>query len=146
MSAGSKAHFRRADPRPRAQRSPGIFFRAPKAELDYRPLSYFRNHIDIQSLTIPEARLHRLAALRAADPNAPLLPDIDIDVGRLRIDRLLVDPPVTGRRHLLSIDSTIKIADGSAQLALDLAALAAPAWPAATGCGCGSTRCQRPIG
>ena len=104
----------------------GIFFRAPTAELDYRPLSYLRNHIDIESLTIPEARLHRLAALRAADPDAPLLPDIDIDVGRLRIVRLLVDPPVTGRRHLLSIDSQIRIADGRAEMGLDLAALTAP--------------------
>ena len=89
----------------------GVFFRAPVAELNYRPFSYFRNHIDIRSLVIPEARLHRLAELRT-DPNAPLLPDIDIDVGRLRIGRLLVDPPVTGRRHLLSIDSRIRIADG----------------------------------
>ncbi|WP_114952836.1 translocation/assembly module TamB domain-containing protein [Sphingosinicella terrae] len=107
----------------------GIFFRAPTAELDYRPLAYFRNHIDIRSLVIPQARLHRLPELRPGDPNAPLLPDIDIDVGRLRIGRLLVDPPVTGQRHLLSIDSAIQIADGRAQVGLDLAALAAPGLP-----------------
>lgn len=106
-----------ADPR-------GVFFRAPVAELDYRPLSYFRNHIDIRALTIPEARLSRLPQFRPGDPEAPWLPDIDIDVGRLRIARLWVDPAVTGRRHLLSIDSRIQVADGRARLGLDLAALA----------------------
>jgi translocation and assembly module TamB len=104
----------------------GTFFRAPVAELEYRPLSYLSNHIDIASLIIPQARMSRVPALRAGDPNAPLLPDIDIDIGRLRIDRLLLDPAVTGRRHLLSIDSRVKIADGRAQLGLDLAALTAP--------------------
>ena len=79
----------------------GIFFRAPTAELDYRPFAYLRSHIDIRSLDIPQARLSRLPELRPGDPNAPLLPDIDIDIGRFRIGRLLIDPAVTGRRHLL---------------------------------------------
>ena len=104
----------------------GIFFRAPTAELDYRPLAYFRNHIDIRALDIPEARLSRLPALRAGDPNAPLLPDIDIDVGRLRVGRLLIDPAVTGRRHLLSLDSRIRIADGRAEARLDALTVRAP--------------------
>jgi translocation and assembly module TamB len=107
----------------------GIFFRAPTAELDYRPFAYLRNHIDIRSLVIAEARLHRLPELRPGDPDAPLLPDIDIDVGRLRIARLLVDPAVTGRRHLLSIDSRVKIADGQADVGLALGAIAAPGMP-----------------
>ena len=104
----------------------GVFFRAPTAELDYRPFGYLRNYIDIRSLTIPVARMSRLPALRPADPDAPLLPDIDIDVGRLRIERLLIDPAVTGRRHLLSIDSRIRIDNGRAELGLDLGALVAP--------------------
>ncbi len=104
----------------------GVFFRAPRAELDYRPLAYFRNHIDIRSLVIPEARLSRLPELRPADPDAPLLPDIDIDVGRLAIGRLAIDPVVTGQRHLLSLDSRIKISDGRAQVALNAGTLAGP--------------------
>ncbi|HKR25222.1 MAG TPA: hypothetical protein VJS15_08185, partial [Allosphingosinicella sp.] len=81
----------------------GVFFRAPVAELDYRPLAYFRNHIDIRSLDIPRARLSRLPALRPGDPNAPLLPDIEIDVGRLTIGRILIDPAITGRRHIMAV-------------------------------------------
>ena len=104
----------------------GVFFRAPTAEIDYRPFAYFRNHIDIRSLVIPQARMSRLPELRPADPNAPLLPDIDIDVGRLTIGRLLIDPAVTGRRHLMSLDGRAKIADGRAQVALDAGTIAAP--------------------
>lgn len=104
----------------------GVFFRAPEAEVEYRPFAYFRNHIDIRSLTMAQARLHRLPELRPGDPNAPLLPDIDIDVGRLRIERLLVDPAVSGHRHLIGLDSRIRIADGRAELGLNARSLRAP--------------------
>ncbi|HEX8442023.1 MAG TPA: translocation/assembly module TamB domain-containing protein [Allosphingosinicella sp.] len=107
----------------------GTFFVAPRAELDWRPFSYFRDRVDIRSLTIPQARLGRLPELRPGDPNAPLLPDLDIDVGRLRVGRLLVEPPVTGQRHLVSLDGNAKIADGRAQVALKAGAIAAPGFP-----------------
>jgi translocation and assembly module TamB len=58
-----------------------------------------------------------------------LLPDLDIDIGQLRVQRLLVDPPVTGQRHLVSIDGKARIADGRAQLALNAGAIAAPGFP-----------------
>jgi len=83
----------------------GAFASAPRAELDYRPFAYLTGgHIDIRDLDIPEARLARAPQLRPGDPNAPLLPDINLDVGRLHIGRLAVDAAVTGRRHLLSLD------------------------------------------
>ncbi|MGQ0558416.1 MAG: translocation/assembly module TamB domain-containing protein [Sphingosinicella sp.] len=104
----------------------GAFFHAPQARIEYRPFAYLANHIDIKSLAMPTARLLRRPALRPGDPDAPLLPDIDIDIGRLTIGRLLVEPAVTGRRHLLSIDSRLRIADGRAEVSLDLAALTAP--------------------
>ena len=107
----------------------GTFFVAPRAELDWRPFSYFRNHVDIRALTIPQARLGRLPELRPGDPNAPLLPDLDIDIGRIRVGRLLVEPPVTGQRHLVSLDGNAKIADGRAQVALNAGAIAAPGFP-----------------
>jgi translocation and assembly module TamA len=122
-----QAHHPRSDTQGPARH----LLRAPRAELDWRPFSYFRNHVDIRELAIPQARLGRLPELKpSGDPNAPLLPDLDIDIGRLRVGRLLVDPPVTGRRHLLSLDGNAKIADGRAQVALNAGAIAAPgiAW------------------
>lgn len=104
----------------------GVFFRAPTAEVAYRPFAYLRSHIDIRELDIPVARLSRLPALRPGDPNAPLLPDIGIDIGRLRLGRLLIDPAVTGRRHLLSFDGDLKIAEGRAQTNLIAGTIRAP--------------------
>src|SRR3546814_6944240 len=79
--------------------------------------------MDIESLVVPRARLMRLPELRAGDPEAPLLPDIDIDVGRLQVGRLLVDPAVTGHRHLLTLGGQAKIADGRAQVTANARAL-----------------------
>ena len=91
----------------------GVFFRAPTAELDYRPLAYIRNHIDIEALNIPTARLSRLPGLRPGDPNAPLLPDIDIfvmlNMGRLEIKKRdpALFPCQCGRLGNLSSSATV---------------------------------------
>lgn len=107
----------------------GLFFYAPEAKMDWRPFAYLRNQVDIRGLEIPKARLLRLPELRAGDPNAPLLPDIDIDIGRFQVGRILVDPQVTGYRHLLTLSGKANIHDGRAQLALDSSAIAAPGFP-----------------
>ncbi|MFL6845450.1 MAG: translocation/assembly module TamB domain-containing protein [Allosphingosinicella sp.] len=107
----------------------GTFFSAREATVDWRPLAYFRNRIDIKRLEIPNARLYRLPELKPGDPNAPLLPDIDVDVGRIDVGRILVDPAVTGYRHLLQMSGSARIDKGRAQLALDSNAIAAPNLP-----------------
>ena len=105
----------------------GPFLAAPVAEIDYRPLDYLRrSHVDIRSLVIPEARLARLPELRTTDPNAPLIPNIDLDIANLRIGRLIVDPPVTGQRHLLSIGGDLHLANSAARANLNVNALQGP--------------------
>ncbi|MFL6861829.1 MAG: translocation/assembly module TamB domain-containing protein [Allosphingosinicella sp.] len=107
----------------------GRFFAASEAKMDWRPLAYFSNHVDIRALEVPRARLWRLPELRPGDPNAPMLPDINLDIGRLKVDRIYVDPAVTGYRHLLSLDGRARIADRRAQLALNADAIAGPGLP-----------------
>lgn len=105
----------------------GAFATAPMARLDYRPLAYlFGGRIDVRALDVPEARLTRNPSLRPADPNAPLLPDIILDIARLHVGRLAIDPAVTGRRHLVSLDGRAQIADGRALVTLDAGTIAAP--------------------
>lgn len=109
-----------ADPR-------GNFATAPRAELDYRPLAYlFGGRIDVRDLDIPEARLLRNPALRPGDPDAPLIPDIALDVARLHVGRLAVDPAVTGQRHLVSLDGRVTLAGGRALVTLDAGTVRAP--------------------
>lgn len=100
--------------------SKGVFFSSPLVRLDWRPFEYLHKHLDIRTLTAPTATLARLPAFKATPPsNQPLLPDLDITVGRLRIDRLVIEPPVTGERRIAFIDGRARIADRRAQVALD---------------------------
>src|SRR5436853_1676836 len=107
----------------------GTFFAARQATVDWRPLAYFRNHIDIKRLEMPSGHLYRLPELKPGDPNAPLLPDIDVDVGSIEVQRLFVEPAVTGYRHMLSLSGSARIDKGRGQLALDANAIAAPNLP-----------------
>ncbi|HEU0043683.1 translocation/assembly module TamB domain-containing protein [Sphingomonas sp.] len=109
-----------ADPR-------GVFLTSPRMAVDWRPFAFVRDHIDVRSLDTELVMLRRRPELKQVpvDPNAPLLPDLDIDVNRLHIGRLVIAAPVTGRQHVLRIDGTAKIADRRAQITADAAALRA---------------------
>ena len=105
----------------------GVFLAAPSVEMDWRPLAYLRSHVDVRSLVIPSARFYRAPQFRETPPSVgPLLPDLDIDVGRLELGRLQIDPPVTGQRHLVGFAGTVHIADRRAQIRARAQAIAAP--------------------
>lgn len=105
----------------------GVFLAAPDVALDWRPFAYLRKHVDIRELSVPTARLYRTPLFKATPPSdQPLLPDLDIDIGRLEVGRLQIDPPVTGKRHLVGLKGNVHIADGRAQIAANGHAFAAP--------------------
>ncbi|MET0249156.1 MAG: hypothetical protein ABW164_05455, partial [Sphingobium sp.] len=105
----------------------GVFLSAETVDMDWRPLSYARSHLDIRSLSIPTAHLYRLPAFKATPPSeGPLLPDLDIDVNRLSVGRFQIDAPVTGKRHLVGLNGQVHIADGKAQVRANANALVAP--------------------
>jgi len=106
----------------------GVFLTSPRLAVDWRPFAFARNHVDVRALTTPLVTLQRRPILKAtpSDPNAPLLPDLDIDVNRLRIDRFVIGKPVTGQTHIVRIDGAVHIADKRAQLTTNAAALRGP--------------------
>ncbi|WP_448659919.1 translocation/assembly module TamB domain-containing protein [Sphingomonas sp. CJ99] len=106
----------------------GVFARSPELRVDWRPFAFASNHVDVRSLTSPLVSVARLPELNAveSDPNAPLLPDLDIDVNRLAIDRIDLAPAVAGRRYLARIAGEAHIADRRAQLRANGATLAGP--------------------
>ena len=104
----------------------GAFFTSPKIVLDWRPLRYLDNLIDVRELSADSAHLLRQPDLIAGDPNAPLLPDLDFDVGKIRFAHVAIDPTITGRRHIAAIDGSLHIADRRAQIEATLATFAAP--------------------
>jgi translocation and assembly module TamB len=96
----------------------GVFATAPRVEVDWRPFAYLRSHIDIRSAMAPLVTLMRLPVLKPvpSDPDAPILPDLDIDIGRLKVDRLVLEAPVSGQRRVVGLEGSARIADRRAQV------------------------------
>ncbi|MCU6453530.1 translocation/assembly module TamB domain-containing protein [Sphingomonas sp. A2-49] len=111
-----------ADPR-------GVFLTSPRLAVDWRPFAFASNHVDVRSLSTDLVTLARRPELKPTPPtdaNAPLLPDLDIDVNRLHVGRLVIAKPVTGQTHIVRLDGAVHIADRRAQLVTDAAALRGP--------------------
>ncbi len=68
----------------------GAFLTIPEVRLDWRPLNWLWSGLDIREVTARRGRLARLPELLPGDPDAPLLPDFDIRVDRLRIEDLTI--------------------------------------------------------
>lgn len=103
-----------------------VFLTAPSAVIDWHPFQFFWNHIDVDSMEAPLVTMTRPVVLKPGDPNAPLLPDINIDIDRLKVDRLVLAKDVTGQAHLVRIDGAAHIASGRAQLVANADALRGP--------------------
>lgn len=95
----------------------GVFARAKLVELDWRPFDLARNLLTVHALTVPELRILRRPALRpSADKR--VLPDIDIRIDQLRVDRIALEAPVIGRRVIASLKGDADIREGRARLNL----------------------------
>lgn len=102
----------------------GVFLVSPRVHLDWRPFAYLNNHVLIHDLSSPLVVLVRPPELRPtpADPDAPLLPDLDIDIDRLLLQKVLIGKAVTGRSHQLTLGGAVHIADGRARIIADASA------------------------
>lgn len=95
----------------------GVFLRSPNVKVDWRPFAYFSNHVDIRSATAQTMTLARIPAFKVVpDTGEPLLPDIDIDVAKLQVDRFIFEPAVAGQRQEARITGKVAIADRRAQV------------------------------
>ena len=60
----------------------GLLFRAPAVRLDWSPLKWFSNTLDVERLEIGEAFLLRAPRTRRTGRQGPILPDFDIRIAR----------------------------------------------------------------
>lgn len=97
----------------------GVFLRSPEVKIDWQPTAYLKNHIDVRSLTAETVVLLRLPEFKPSTEEGPLLPDIDIDIGRMRIDRFIAEPPVASERRIARLSGLAHIADQRAQVTLN---------------------------
>lgn len=95
----------------------GEFLFSPEIRVDWRPFEYLRNHVNVRSATAERVILRRVPRFRPTPPSdEPLLPDLDVDVGELRIERFVSEPPVSGERRIMSFAGRVHIADRRAQI------------------------------
>ncbi len=96
----------------------GPFAVSPRVHVVWSPFRYLNNHISVRLLESPLVVLARSPQFNVtqSDPNAPILPDLDIDVDRLKIAKFVLAKPVIGQKREIAIDGAAHIADGRAQL------------------------------
>jgi translocation and assembly module TamB len=99
----------------------GLVLSVPQGRLHWSPLAYLSNRLDITALDIPVATLAKLPRTLDTGKARPLLPDFDIVIGRLAVNRLILGPGVTGRSRYGRLNGRADIRDGHALV--DLAAL-----------------------
>ena len=96
----------------------GRFLTVPETALDWRPLAWARGVLDIRALTLRRATLLRAPVLKIIDPNAPLLPDFDIRLDRLRIESLTVAEGIAGAKRRIDVAACAQIRAGRALIDL----------------------------
>lgn len=97
----------------------GLLFDSPDIRLDWTPLAWLRNRLDITSVTAPLATLHKVPKFRPSEKPGPILPGFDIRIGELRIDRLRIEPAVAGQRRIGRVAGSADIRSGRAKVNLD---------------------------
>ncbi len=84
------------------------------ADLQWYPLAWFANRLDIDRLHVGPAELRRLPRLRSTGTQRSILPGFDIRLMDLRVDRLAVGAAVSGRAHVVRGAGRIDIRSGRA--------------------------------
>jgi translocation and assembly module TamB len=98
----------------------GQFFVAPHVTLDWHPLRWFSNALDIESLSAETAMLRRLPKLRPGAPNQPILPGFDIRIGSLSVKRLEIGAGVAGKARNGMLSGRADIQSGRALIDLNV--------------------------
>ncbi len=77
----------------------GPFLIIHDAQINWQPGQALRKKIIINQLHIHDAQWLRQPVLNPSDPDEPILPAWDIDIGDLRIDRLRLAPAIAGAAY-----------------------------------------------
>ena len=97
----------------------GLVFAAPTVALDWSPLKWARNRLDIDRLAIPDATLFHQPRTRKSATRGPILPDFDIRIGALSVARLVLAPPVLGQQRVARVTGAADIRAGRAMVKID---------------------------
>jgi translocation and assembly module TamB len=96
----------------------GVFLTSPNIKLDWTPGAWLRNKLHIDHLTARRVSLIRLPKTRPSTKKGPILPEFDIHIGELRVDRLDIGPAIGGTPRSGSVQGKADIHSGRALVEL----------------------------
>tara|TARA_R110001599_G_scaffold57724_2_gene159012 strand:- start:2146 stop:6315 length:4170 start_codon:yes stop_codon:yes gene_type:complete len=99
----------------------GRFFHAGTVAVEWNPLAWIFNELNISEAVITRAKLDRLPELIDSGEDQPLLPNFDIFIGAFRADNLELGPAITGSRQFADLSGSADIRAGRAMVLLDAA-------------------------
>lgn len=99
----------------------GVFFQAGQVAVEWNPLAWIFNELNISDAVIAKARLDRLPELIDTQEDGPLLPDFDIYLGAFRADNLALGKAITGEEQRADLEGAVDIRSGRAMVSLDAA-------------------------
>ena len=99
----------------------GEFFTAETVIVDWNPLAWIFNELNISDAVIQKARLDRLPELIDSGEDKPLLPDFDIYIGAFRGDNLALGKAIAGSEQFADLSGSADIRAGRAMVHLDAA-------------------------
>lgn len=99
----------------------GVVATIPAVTIDWHPGSLAHNKISADLVDADLVTVLRRPELLPTPPG-PLLPDIDIAIGKFAVRRLVLEAPVTGTRQEIALAGDADIASGRAKLNADVVA------------------------
>ena len=99
----------------------GQFFKAETVAVDWNPLAWIFNELNISEAVIGKARLDRLPELIDTGEDQPLLPAFDIYIGAFRADNLALGKAIAGSEQFANLSGSADIRAGRAMVHLDAA-------------------------
>ena len=90
----------------------GPFAILPEVRINWHPLAYLRGEVAVDALSAREMRIARRPALQLVpDRGEPFLPNLDIRIDRLAIDRIILAQEIAATQQVVSLTGKARIAD-----------------------------------
>ncbi len=97
----------------------GVFFQAGEVAVDWTPIAWLSNRVDIDRLIAPAATLDRLPVLVPSKTPQPILPSFDIRIAELRVNRLTFGERIVKPARVARVTGRADIRDGRALVNLN---------------------------
>ena len=98
----------------------GVFLTSPEIDVDWSPGAWLYNALHLDSISARRVTLLRKPQLKATGRRGPILPKFDIYIGKLSIERLELEPAVSGVARSGSVHGSADIRSGHALIDLQV--------------------------